>query len=185
MTIPKSSSQQPAASENKPNATEAEATAPVVAAPVAATEAPVDKEALAKAERERISAITTSDEAKTNTKLANHLAFNTSMSAEDAKEMLKAAGDDEEVKPAAEAPSQDALSEAMASQSTNDGQPQIPADGGSESQAQGEGTEGLLSAFAEATGRDYTLGCIRRVRKVGRESHLPVRRQTQGRRKPL
>lgn len=50
-----------------------------------------DAAAIKKAERERMSAITGSEEAKGKSGLANHLAFNTEMSVEDAKAVLAAA----------------------------------------------------------------------------------------------
>lgn len=51
-----------------------------------------DTPASASAERKRIGAILGSDEGKANPTLANHLAFNTSLSLNEAKEMLKASG---------------------------------------------------------------------------------------------
>lgn len=65
----------------------------------------------AKAAQERISGILSCEEASGRTKLANHLAFNTSVSVEDAKGMLKASAEDKPAAPAAAGP----LAEAMAS----------------------------------------------------------------------
>ena len=82
--------------------TSAAAPAPAAAAPVAAAPAPVaaapaepaplDAAGIQKAERERCMAITGSAEGKANGTLAQHLAFNTQMSSEDAIATLKAAG---------------------------------------------------------------------------------------------
>lgn len=75
------SAQQPAA--------EAPAAAPAAAPDAAAGPSGADIKA---AERTRISSITASEAGKANPGLANHLAFNTDMSAEAADEVLKAAG---------------------------------------------------------------------------------------------
>lgn len=163
-------SQQPAAMGQDPKATSAAPTAASAPAPApapapasadapapapAAEAAPVDQEALAKAERERIQAITGCEEAKANTKLANHLAFNTSASVEEAKEMLKAAG--EEAPASDDAPSTDALAQAMAAEG-GEGQPQVPAGSGGDVQTRGEedGASDLLKAYNEATGSKLT-----------------------------
>jgi signal peptide peptidase SppA len=68
----------------------------------------------AKAAQERISAILTCEEAGNRSKLANHLAFNTSVSVEDAKGMLKASSEDKAPEAAAPAAGVGPLASAMA-----------------------------------------------------------------------
>jgi ClpP class serine protease len=65
--------------------------APAAAAPVVAPAAAADTPDPATAERERVKGITTCEEAKGRESLAQHLAFGTSMSVEDAKKALAAA----------------------------------------------------------------------------------------------
>lgn len=67
------------------------ATAAAAAAPAAGV---VDQAAVQKAERERVSGILNCEEAAGRTKLANHLALNTSTSVDDAKATLAASGKD-------------------------------------------------------------------------------------------
>lgn len=79
---------------DQPAATGVQETAEAPAAPAVDTpaEAPkVDAAAVAKAERERIAAITGCEEAKGRASLASHLAFKTGLSVAEAKEMLAAA----------------------------------------------------------------------------------------------
>lgn len=151
--------QDPKATQAAPAAAPAPAATPVAAATVPAADTPVvDAQATAKAERERIQAIMNSDEAKQNQKLANHLAFNTSMSVDDAKGMLKAAGASA---PAADAPSTNALAEAMAAENAN-GHPQVPTDGSQTQTQTVNGADDLLRAYAAGTGIDLTKQSAKR-----------------------
>lgn len=135
---------------------EGQPAAAVQSAPAAAA-APgvVDQAAVQKAERERIAGITGCDEAAGKTKFANHLAFNTSMSLEDAKAMLSVAGKDEAAAapapaaPAAAAPSK--LEEAM----NNTAQPNVGSDAAAASAAGGEVPKHMtvLRDFEQASGR--------------------------------
>lgn len=131
------------------------ATAPAPA-PEASTEQPdtVDTTKLAAdaaaTEQARIAGILQCEEAEGRGKLAQHLAFKTTMSVEDAKAMLAAA----------EVPEQNAaapsglLSAAMG----NTKQPEIAADAGAESQGGGQKTElqEIMSSHRKATGRKPT-----------------------------
>lgn len=109
-----------AAAAAKPAPTAAAPAAPVVAA------AP-DAAALQKAERDRCQGITGCAEAKGKEALATHIAFNTSMSVDEAKGMLAAApvGTVAAAAPAAAAPATDAFKQAM----DNGQQPNVGADG--------------------------------------------------------
>lgn len=94
-------------------------------------QAPV-AQADANAERSRIQSIITAEAATNNSKLAHHLAFNTSMSAEDAIQTLNAAAQDVKEQPVAQQPAAvNLLADAMA-QTT---QPNVGADVGNESEA--------------------------------------------------
>lgn len=94
-------------------------------------QAPV-AQADANAERSRIQSIITAEAAKNNSKLAHHLAFNTSMSVEDAIQTLAAAAQDVKEQPVAQQPAAvNLLADAMA-QTT---QPNVGADVGNESEA--------------------------------------------------
>lgn len=104
----------------------------------------------AKAERARIQGITSCEEAKGRESLASHLAFNTTMSAEDAKVLL-AAAPKAEGKPAAAA---NPLAQAMA----NSQQPNVGAD--AQAAAAGEqesGAKGILAAARAAGVRSYEV----------------------------
>lgn len=121
--------------------------APAAAAPAAAPEAAapaVDNTNAVVAERERVKAILSCDEAKDRADLANHLALNTDLSVEAAKGILVAAPK-VETKPAANA----AFAAAMAS-----GNPNVGPDAG---EASGDGKEDVvarvLQNHALATGR--------------------------------
>lgn len=141
----------------------AAAAAPAVAAASAAdagVNAQAEQAAGATAERARISAIMGSDEAKGRDKLANHLAFKTSMSVDDAKTMLSAAG----LESAAAAPVVEKTAEQLAAEKTANksafekamdttGNPQIGAEGGGGEEG-GQQTEAQLiaAAWQNATG---------------------------------
>lgn len=97
------------------------------AAPAATAAAPsLDVTAVRKAEKERFQGIIGSDEAKSNPGLANHLAFNTDMTVEQAKQTLAAsapAAAAPATTDAAEAATPNALEAAMAA--TANGQPVV------------------------------------------------------------
>lgn len=85
------------------------------------------------AERSRIQSIITAEAATKNSKLAHHLAFNTSMSAEDAIQTLNAAAQDVKEQPVAQQPAAavNLLADAMAQTK----QPNVGADAGDVSEA--------------------------------------------------
>jgi hypothetical protein len=120
--------------------------------PGTVTTPPVDdkasRDAAASAERSRISGIMSCEEAKGRDKLANHLAFNTSMSVEDAKSILAQA-------PAAteNASTANPLAAAMA----KTGSPNVGSDEQAQEQ-QGEeaGATGILAAARMAGVRGFT-----------------------------
>lgn len=116
---------------------EQEAAAAAAATADAPAAAAVDH---AKIERERVGAILNCAEAAGRESLANHFAFNTGMSAEEAVAALKAA-------PAApvKAPAAGAFSNAMAS-----GNPDIPADGGEGGEP--DAAQTILKDYAAGTG---------------------------------
>ena len=95
-------------------------------------QAPV-AQADANAERSRIQSIITAEAATKNSKLAHHLAFNTSMSVEDAIQTLNAAAQDVKEQPVAQQPAAavNLLADAMAQTA----QPNVGADVGNESEA--------------------------------------------------
>lgn len=138
--------------ENTPAA--GQPAAAVQPAPAAAA-APgvVDQASVQKAERERIAGITGCDEAAGKSKMANHLAFNTSMSLADAKAMLAVAGKDEAAAPAPAAPvaAANKLEEAM----NNTAQPNVGADTAAAAAAGGEMPKhmSILADFEVASGR--------------------------------
>ena len=100
------------------------------------------------AEQARIGGIIGSDEAKKRGKLANHLAFKTSMSVEDAKVALAAAAEEKDEEPAAAAATKhDPLAAAI----KQEGQPVIGAEGGDE----GDQGAGNKSGFAQRASQAY------------------------------
>lgn len=116
------------------------------AAPAAA--APADTGKTASEERVRIKAITGCDEAKGRETLAEHLAFNTEMSADDAKKLLAAAP-----KAAAkEANDSNPFEAAMVAS----GNPRVGADAGNTSPAAKGGAAALLRDYGAASGRDMS-----------------------------
>lgn len=147
--------------------TPAPVTAPVAAAPVAAApatapvaapavDASAEQAAGANAERTRISAIMGCDEAKGREKFANHLAFTTSMSADDAKVMLSKAGLDAAAPPpAAATPEAEKLANKTAFEKAMDttGNPNIGAEGAGGEQGEKPSEAALVaSAWENATG---------------------------------
>lgn len=105
----------------------------------------------ATAERQRVSAIIGSEDAKGREQLANHFAFNTSMSAEDAVKALAAAPKAEAAKPAepaAPAPGANALAAAMAA---TGGGANVANDGGDDEEEQAKG-----SLLKQAAALGYT-----------------------------
>lgn len=141
-----------AAAAAKPAVAAAAPAAPVVAAaPAAAAPAAAapDAAALQKAERERCMGITGCDEAKGKEALASHIAFNTSMSVEEAKGMLAAAPVGT-VAAAPAAAANDHFKQAM----DNGSQPNVGADG-QPLVAGEEASKGnpLLEAYASVHGK--------------------------------
>ncbi len=109
-----------------------------------------ERESATKAERARIQGITSCEEAKGRESLANHLAFNTTMSADEAKVLLAAAPKGESKPAAAVNP----LAAAMAGSK----QPNVGAD--SQAAAQDEqqsGAQGILAAARAAGVRSYEV----------------------------
>lgn len=108
-----------------------------------------------KAATARIGAILNCEEGKGKTKLANHLAFNTTMSAEDAKKTLAAASEEKAEAPAAEpaaaAPGKGPLSEAM----KKDADKSAGTGGGDEDEGDGKQSRAarVLANYGDATGR--------------------------------
>lgn len=101
--------------------------------------------AAASAEQARIAGIINSEEAKGRESLANHFAFGTRMSAEDAVKALAAAPKAEEKKAEAPAAGGNALAAAMAA---TGGGANVPADGGEGEEEQAKGSA-LLKAAAD------------------------------------
>ena len=101
-------------------------------------------------ERARIEGITTCDEAKGRTALANHFAFKTAMSVDDAKVALAAA-------PKGDASATSALDAAMA----KDGGPGVANNGGDDEEEQAKDDGGLLGAYASATGNKAVLRVVK------------------------
>ena len=131
--------------ENMSTAEQAAAAATPAAAPGV-----VDQASVQKAERERIAGITGCEEAKGRSSLANHLAFNTSMSLEDAKGMLAVAGKDAAAAPAAPVAATNALEQAMAATA----QPNVGADSAAAAAANGDVPKhmSILNDYQQATG---------------------------------
>jgi len=152
--------------EDENMTTPAQAPAPAAAAPAAAAPAPAPAAAAPAAaapeatERARIQGILGSEEAKERGALANHLAFNTSMSADDAKALLAVSGKDTPaaaaapvLTPAAAAPS--ALELAM----NNTAQPNLNANEGGGAAAPGGNPDkaaAILGDFERMTGHKLT-----------------------------
>lgn len=139
-----------AASAANPVIAAAAPAAPVVAAAPAA--AATDAAALQKAERERCMGITGCAEAKGKETLASHIAFNTSMSVDEAKGMLAAAPVGTvaaAAAPAAAAPANDTFKQAM----DNGQQPNVGADGELVPGTKAEGGNPLLAAYAMVHGK--------------------------------
>lgn len=146
--------------------TGATADAPVVApapaaaapAPAAATPAAPDATAIQQAERARCLSITGSAEGKANTQLAQHLAFNTQMSADEAVATLKAAGPAAVAAPTTVKPAENAEAPNAFAQAMNNGeQPNVGADLTTDQQQQQAAKPGanLLAALSMATGQTY------------------------------
>lgn len=137
---------QPAAGQPAAAVQPAAAAAPAAAAGAAAP-AVVDQAAIQKAERERISGITGCEEAAGRGALANHLAFNTSMSVDDAKVTLAASGKD-----AAPVAEKNPLDAAMAA---SGGGAKVGSDNAAAAAANGEQPKHLaiLNDYQQATGR--------------------------------
>lgn len=120
----------------------------------------LDAAALQKAERERCSAILGCEEAKGNSTLANHLAFNTQLSVDEAKGMLAASVPATAAAPVAATPAATApaaatpnpFKEAMDA----DKQPNVGADGDGQptAAAGGERAKEILANFRLASGSD-------------------------------
>lgn len=123
------------------------AATPVAAVPAASTPAPATGPSAAD-ERARIKAITGSDEAKGREQLAEHLAFNTEMSADAAKSVLAAAP-----KAAAPAATTNPFEAAMATGNPNVGADAAAASGDTAQPA--NQTAALLRDYGAATGRDF------------------------------
>jgi len=130
------------------------AAAPAAAAPAApavAAAAATDAAALQQAERTRCQGIMNCEQAKGKETLANHIAFNTNMSIEEAQQMLAAApAATVAAAPAVAAPAasaDDPFREAM----NNGQQPNVGADG-QPVKADADAANDLLGAFALATG---------------------------------
>jgi signal peptide peptidase SppA len=153
------SGQENAMTPEEKAAADAAAAAQLSAAAAAASTtqaAPVNEQAVRTAERERMSGILNSEEAKSRPALANHLALNTEMSVEDAKKMLAVAGVEAGAKAAAEVTSKEtasAFTEAM-----NSGKHPNVGAGESASAGTGGGQEmshadRILASQAKATGK--------------------------------
>lgn len=130
-----------------PAAPAAAAPAPAVAtAPATSAAAPVDAAAAAQAERQRCQGITGCEEAKGKEQLANHLAYNTSMSVEDAKKTLAASGPAAAAAPAADQANANVFQHAMDTTAN----PNVGADGDKPNQ---QAENPLLSAYALVHGK--------------------------------
>lgn len=101
------------------------------AAPVASTDT-VDVAAVQKAERERMDAIVSCDAGKANPALANHFAFKTSMSVEDAQAALEAAGPAKPAEPAKPEPDKQEADPLGAAMGATGGGAGVPASTGEE-----------------------------------------------------
>lgn len=139
----KEATMDPTQGNNQPAAGQpAAAVQPAAAAP-AANAATVDQAAVQKAERERVQGILGCEEAAGKSKMANHLAFSTNMSLEDAKAMLTHAGKDEAAAPAVTPPAESGFAAAM----SRSGNPNVGADGAVAGQAN-QGADGKPDAAA-------------------------------------
>jgi signal peptide peptidase SppA len=132
----------------------APATPAVPAAPAAApaASAAVDPAAAQQAERQRCQGITGCEEAKGKEQLANHLAFNTSMSVEEAKKTLAASGPAAAPVATTEKPNNEAAADPFKQKMDNDQQPNVGADGDLASQQANEQNP-LLAAYAVVHGK--------------------------------
>lgn len=101
------------------------------------------------AERQRVSAILTCEEASGNADLANHLAFETELSVDAAKGILAAA------KPSAEAAAPTANGNVFQQAMDADSHPEMSADEGVEGGQEMSHADMILGAHAAATGRKY------------------------------
>lgn len=130
----------------------AQAAKPAAEAAAPATES-MDAASIKKAEKERCSAIMGCDEAKGNETLANHLAFNTEMSVDDAKQTLSASKP-QTVAATTPAPATGAnpLEAAMAATPN----PNVGADGEGAAAPQAKPGSRLLNSYKLATGRDLS-----------------------------
>jgi len=139
------SNSQPRKKEDKMSNQEVKPGATSSATPDVAAE----RASAAAAERSRIQAITSSDEAKGRESMANHLAYSTSMTADEAKALLATA-------PKAEAKSEpvNPLAAAMA----NTAQPNVGADGSAvQTDDKVEGVNGILAAARMAGVRGFEV----------------------------
>lgn len=128
--------------------------APVAAAPTAASELSAeDKHALMTAERERCSSILNCDAGKANPTLANHIAFKTTMSLDEAQSMLGASAP--AAAPAAAAAAAPAAPNAFAAAMADSPNPNIDADGPSAaaSAADSSRVKSILGSYQLATGQ--------------------------------
>lgn len=109
----------------------------------------------ATAERSRISAILTAPEAENRSKLANHIAFNTNMSAEDAKGMLSNASEEAKIQP----PSADTKAAPNAFEvAMNKSNPEVGADeSASELSDEDKVANAFLSSHTKVTGVKHNV----------------------------
>lgn len=126
---------------------------------------PEEKEEAQKAERDRISAITTCEHATGRSKLANHLAFNTNMSAEDAKAILSAApAEATTVVIGQESAGGPAQQTAQGTTEQNNFQkamdqgnhPQVGADAAASQEEETDPAQDLMAAYTAQTGYQFT-----------------------------
>ncbi|QND44193.1 prohead protease [Providencia phage vB_PreS-PatoteraRojo] len=121
------------------------------------------KKEAATAERSRISGIIGCDAAKNRSTLANHIAFNTSMSVEDAGTMLAASAEETPAPaPAAPAPAATAPAAAPAASPFNTvmssaEHPEAGADAGAEAEATAQ-PDGLMAAMSQVAGNQMSKG---------------------------
>lgn len=133
------------------------AAAPAAAAPAAAAAAAPSNDDAIKAERQRMLSITSSAEGQANVALAQHLAFNTNMSSEDAIATLKAAGPAVVAPAKTDAPANQNANAATFEQAMNGGdQPNVGADAENTTQQQNANAKpgsDLIAAYNMATGQ--------------------------------
>lgn len=143
--------------EEKAAADAASATQQAAAAAATATQAAsVDAQAVRTAERERMSGILNSEEAKSRPALANHLALNTEMSVADAKKMLAVAGVEKGEQASTEVTSKEvasAFTVAMASGKHPEVGAGESASTGANGEAEMSAADRILASQAKATGR--------------------------------